>query len=94
MSQDSKDELVKEAVMSFGNWLVDNRVPSLGPETGMVLLRIREAIEEQMKSVTDPLLLLQLRRYSEALREVCIVSAIHQKFVIEGLAALVGKREP
>lgn len=93
-AREENEKVVREAVMSLGNWLLDNRIPSFGPETGMVLLRIKQSLEEKMKGVTDPLLLLQLKRYSEALDEVVIVSAIHQKFVIEGLAALVEGRKP
>lgn len=87
-----KEKATRDAVMKFGTWLMDSGIKSFGPQTGMVLLEIRKDLTAKMKSIKDPIVRIQAQRYADALEEVTVASAIHQKFVLDTFSALLGAK--
>jgi hypothetical protein len=67
--------------------LMDNHIPSIGPETGKFLLRIIEALD----AIPNPSE--HILWYKTALQTITRVAALHQAAVICGLEELVGKRK-
>lgn len=76
-------------VRRFQGWLMRERIGSFGPETGMLLARIQEEVSRKLPAIEDPDVKRRAERYETALREVCVVGALHMAAVIEGLSGLV-----
>jgi len=78
-----------EAVRKFQQWLMDQRIGSFGPQTGMVLAKIQVELEERLATIEDPEVKEQAVAYEAALREVVVAGALHMGAAIESLGALV-----
>lgn len=83
----------EEKVQKLGKFLVENGIPSIGPMHSTMLLTVLQAVREAKAKADDPVVMEQLEAYEAALEEVLVVSAIHQKFVIGKLEALLGALE-
>lgn len=66
-----------------------HNLPSISPAQGMSLVRVMDGIKDEMEVEKDETIRLFLLAYSEALKFVADVSAIHQKAVIDKLGELI-----
>jgi hypothetical protein len=68
-------------------WFRENNVLSIGPHTGMGLVRVAEETRKKLTGAEDPETRRLLDTYLKCLGVVTHVAAIHQRAVLDELAA-------
>lgn len=77
--------------MTLAEWLTVNKVKSFGPQTGIMLVGIRETLFDALKNSPPESVLVgkQARAYLRALKVICIVGLAHQGQIIAELGAAI-----
>ena len=88
---DNAAKAVSPQAHLVGLWLAENHITSISPNSGMQLLKVAAACQEQLVSETDRVIVWDVSRFIRALRWVAEAALVHDAAILDQMVNAVGQ---